>query len=167
MFFKLRNDIPFMVYFHTANTVFFNTKKIMMLACLHKYRGRGSCTHWPCVSILQGLTLRMGHHFCKYCQHIFEQAIFILISRMILYTALVLKPFQTVASVLHKKMKDVTSHLTNKRLVRSTRLRTMVKQKIITIKSRPPYRAASKTVYQLGMTFIWDVLKLKIAPICS
>lgn len=44
-----------MVCFHTANTVFFNIKKITMLACLHECRGKNSCTHWPYLSILQGL----------------------------------------------------------------------------------------------------------------
>ena len=134
MFFKLRNDITFMVYFHTANTVFFNTKKIMMLSCLHKYRGRASCTHWPYFSVLQGLTLHTGHNFCQYHHDIFDESIFILISRMILYITLVLKPFQIVTLVLHEKMKDVTSHLTNKRLVRGTRLRTMVKHRNTSIK---------------------------------
>jgi len=53
---------------------------------------------------------------------------------MILFITLVLKPFQIVTLVLHEKMKDVTSHLTNKRLVRGTRLRTMVKHRNTSIK---------------------------------
>lgn len=60
MFFKLINDIPFMVYFHTANTVFFNTEKIMMLACLRKYRGKGSCSHWPDFPFFKALLCNKG-----------------------------------------------------------------------------------------------------------
>lgn len=85
-----------------------------MLACLHECRGKGSCTQWPYFSILQGLTTYRVSFLQVPSSHL-REGILILISKMILYITLVLNPFQIVTSVLHKKVKGASSHLTIKK----------------------------------------------------
>ena len=59
--------------------------------------------------------LHTGCHFCMVPSSHLREGILILISKMIFYIILVLNPFQIVTSVLHKKVKGASSHLTIKK----------------------------------------------------